>query len=320
MPGRSYNGNDYRYGMNGQEEDYEIAEGIYTAEYWEYDSRIGRRWNTDPIVKPFESPYATFRNNPIYFADPSGLDGEPVNKTDAAGQKGETAVNGGTKNGDGSITGGNAVCLGCGDKGEDTYGIPAQPGDLTNPSSGTSAPTTLPSVTTTNNTINNAPRMQYDNTSYYKFQLNVTWGAQAGFKVKTPVGHVDVYANLKSEEWLSLSAQKSTFNGHKWDITKEYLGDDDKKKVTSGFAVSAAFVGYEYAEEEQLYWKGSQRGTVMNVTTSDKVNAMMLSHSKTTHGDTKKVDENVNAGFGFKAAALIGVEISITKELNSVQK
>jgi hypothetical protein len=320
MPGRNFNAGDYRYGLNGMEKVDEVTIGHYTAEYWEYDSRIGRRWNTDPIVKPFESPYATFRNNPIYFADPSGLDGEPVNKTDAAGQKGETAVNGGVKNGDGSITGGNPVCLGCGDKGEDTYGIPSQPGDLTNPSSGTSAPTTLPSVTTTNNTINNAPRMQYDNTSYYKFQFNVTYGAQGGFKVKTPVGHLDVYANLKSEEWLSISAQKSTFNGHKWDITKEYMGDDDKKKVTSGFAISAAFAGYEHTEEEQVYWKGSQRGTVLNVTSSDKVNAMMISYSKTAHNDTKKVDENVNAGFGFKIAALIGVEVSITKEQNSVQK
>jgi hypothetical protein len=27
----------------------------------------GRRWNIDPIVKEFESPYATFSNNPIWF-------------------------------------------------------------------------------------------------------------------------------------------------------------------------------------------------------------------------------------------------------------
>ena len=80
MQGRKFNGSSsYRYGMNGMEKDDEVAQGIYTAEYWEYDSRTGRRWNVDPIIKPWESPYACFRGNPIYFADPSGLDGEPLN-------------------------------------------------------------------------------------------------------------------------------------------------------------------------------------------------------------------------------------------------
>jgi len=80
MPGRQYVASSYRYGMNGQEHDDEIASGIYTAEYWEYDSRIGRRWNIDPVIKSWESPYATFNNNPIYFSDPSGLEGEKPNE------------------------------------------------------------------------------------------------------------------------------------------------------------------------------------------------------------------------------------------------
>ena len=39
-----------------------------------YDSRTGRRWETDPIIKPWESPYSTFRNNSIVFVDPNGDD------------------------------------------------------------------------------------------------------------------------------------------------------------------------------------------------------------------------------------------------------
>ena len=83
MPGRSFSSNLYRYGFNGMEKDDEVkGEGnSYTAEFWQYDSRLGRRWNTDPVVKPWESPYATFRNNPIYYADPSGLNGEPTTHT-----------------------------------------------------------------------------------------------------------------------------------------------------------------------------------------------------------------------------------------------
>ena len=69
-------GKDYssRYGMNGQEKDNEVGEGIYTAEFWEYDSKIARRWNLDPKIKLWESPYASFANNPIWFTDPNGAD------------------------------------------------------------------------------------------------------------------------------------------------------------------------------------------------------------------------------------------------------
>ena len=76
MPGRQFtsSANKYRYGFNGQEQDNEIAEGVYTAEYWEYDSRIGRRWNVDPVVRSWESPYACLRNSPVIFKDPNGDD------------------------------------------------------------------------------------------------------------------------------------------------------------------------------------------------------------------------------------------------------
>ena len=79
MPGRKYSSGSstYRYSINGQEKESELNENITTAEYWEYDSRIGRRWNVDPVIKPWESPYATFNNNPISQIDPGGLDGTP---------------------------------------------------------------------------------------------------------------------------------------------------------------------------------------------------------------------------------------------------
>jgi hypothetical protein len=54
------------------------AGNSYTAEFWQYDPRIGRRWNIDPVLKVWESPYATFNNNPILISDVKGDDGEPV--------------------------------------------------------------------------------------------------------------------------------------------------------------------------------------------------------------------------------------------------
>ncbi|MGN6492806.1 MAG: RHS repeat-associated core domain-containing protein [Agriterribacter sp.] len=78
LPGRVYNNHwrRYRYGFNGQEADHEVQGeyNSYNAEFWQYDPRIGRRWNVDPILKPGESPYAAFSNNPIWNIDPDGAD------------------------------------------------------------------------------------------------------------------------------------------------------------------------------------------------------------------------------------------------------
>lgn len=74
MPGRSANSSSYRYGFNGQEKEPETADGIYSAEFWQYDSRLGRRWNIDPVVKPWRSPYDGFDNNPTNKVDPKGND------------------------------------------------------------------------------------------------------------------------------------------------------------------------------------------------------------------------------------------------------
>jgi hypothetical protein len=62
----------YRYGFNGQEKSDDIFEGSTTALFWEYDSRTGRRWNVDPVVKEMESGYATFRDNPSVLNDVKG--------------------------------------------------------------------------------------------------------------------------------------------------------------------------------------------------------------------------------------------------------
>ena len=71
---RSFSLEQYRYGFNGQEKDNEVyGDGkSYTAEYWQYDSRLGRRWNVDPIKTINESSYSTNRNNPNFFSDPNG--------------------------------------------------------------------------------------------------------------------------------------------------------------------------------------------------------------------------------------------------------
>ena len=42
-----------------------------TAEFWEYDTRLGRRWNVDPKGQ-FDSKYVSFGNNPLNGIDYDG--------------------------------------------------------------------------------------------------------------------------------------------------------------------------------------------------------------------------------------------------------
>lgn len=77
MPERKFDaGSGYRYGFNGQEKSDDVTAGNYTAEFWEYDSRIGRRWNRDPKYTFGLSEYSTFNNNPILISDIKGDQGE----------------------------------------------------------------------------------------------------------------------------------------------------------------------------------------------------------------------------------------------------
>jgi RHS repeat-associated protein len=76
MPGRSFNGNIYKYGFNGKLKDDEIkGEGnSYDFGARIYDSRLGRWLSTDPLQSkyPSLSPYNFCANNPIYYVDPDG--------------------------------------------------------------------------------------------------------------------------------------------------------------------------------------------------------------------------------------------------------
>ena len=81
QPGRTFANADYRYGFNGMEKDDEVA-GVgnsYTTAFRQLDPRLGRWFSLDPMMAkyPHQSPYASFNNNPIYFSDPTGLEGDP---------------------------------------------------------------------------------------------------------------------------------------------------------------------------------------------------------------------------------------------------
>ena len=64
----------YRYFFNGQEADNEaLGDGAsFSAEFWQYDSRLGKRWNVDPKNQRSNSVYSCFTNNPMWLVDADG--------------------------------------------------------------------------------------------------------------------------------------------------------------------------------------------------------------------------------------------------------
>jgi len=77
MVGRSFDAagsTAYRYGFNGQEKTPEVSSSSFTAEYWQYDARIARRWNVDPVRKESLSGYSVNGLNPIWYMDRFGDD------------------------------------------------------------------------------------------------------------------------------------------------------------------------------------------------------------------------------------------------------
>ena len=82
----SYTGTHYRFGFNGHEHHSEIKgwQNMTHAKYWEYDVRIGRRWNLDPRPTVGLSAYGAFANNPIWFSDVKGDTVRGASSSDAA--------------------------------------------------------------------------------------------------------------------------------------------------------------------------------------------------------------------------------------------
>lgn len=80
MPGRMYNdGDKYRYGFNGKENDNEVKGTGNQQDYGMriYDPRIGRFLSIDPIASHYAmlTPYQFASNNPVQLIDLDGLEG-----------------------------------------------------------------------------------------------------------------------------------------------------------------------------------------------------------------------------------------------------
>lgn len=66
--------NKYKY--NGKEFQDDLRLNMYAMDARQYDPAIGRWIVNDPIVHHSTSPYSAFEGNPVFWADPSGAEGE----------------------------------------------------------------------------------------------------------------------------------------------------------------------------------------------------------------------------------------------------
>ena len=53
-------------------QDDEVVNGVYSAKFWECNSRIGRRWDLDPVPDVSVSEYVEFENYSIKNSNPKG--------------------------------------------------------------------------------------------------------------------------------------------------------------------------------------------------------------------------------------------------------
>lgn len=76
MLSRQTEGDAYRYGFNGKENDNDVKGEGNQISYQDrvYDSRLGRWTSTDPVTKAWLSPYQFSSNNPVNMLDPDGKD------------------------------------------------------------------------------------------------------------------------------------------------------------------------------------------------------------------------------------------------------
>ncbi len=92
-PSRLFCSGGYCYRFQGMESDDEVkGQGnSYTTFYRMLDPRIGRWFSTDPITQPWQSPYTSMDNNPIWYNDVLG-DEVVFGDKDKEGQEGNGAA------------------------------------------------------------------------------------------------------------------------------------------------------------------------------------------------------------------------------------
>ncbi len=83
---------NYDYKYNGKEWQDEFGLNMYDMDMRMYDPAIARWVVMDPVIHHSMSPYNAFDNNPVFWADPSGADGENTSTSTDSSSTGITMM------------------------------------------------------------------------------------------------------------------------------------------------------------------------------------------------------------------------------------
>lgn len=177
----------YGFAFNGMEKTGEVyGEGNeYSAEFRQYDSRLGRWLSIDPLALhfPWQSPYVGLDNNPIKLMDPNG-DSTFVSKN----KNGTYSVVGGTLDND------NGIYIGTqGKPAGSLIGYSATPESFYDPDSKKFRGTINPNDNSGRDFLNK--QILADNPNVFNYGLNATKGEKYDFK-RTNGTNVQLFDNI----------------------------------------------------------------------------------------------------------------------------
>ena len=307
MPGRSFSANSYRYGgAGGQEMDNEIygsAGTSYTAEYWQYDSRLMRRWNVDPMTYPWQSSYAAFNNNPIYFIDPLGLFGT---RKEARQYKKDNNIRGNISKGDDGIfsindrKGGNSYFRDESAIMKDGVNLGLQEDGVWKSVMVSADKTSSSSGNIFSNTWNSFSNWWSNTDLFFNVQGKVDIGVQAGAKVQVDGAVVELEGSLFTVDLLGISAEQKESDSNPWEFDFDYVGEDGYLNV-SQYGGVGLIGGVNYTHS----FEGGINGGYRNQKHTTTVNAVVVQYK---NEQTQKSAHNLSFTISGRAALILGIE------------
>jgi hypothetical protein len=290
----------YRFHFNGQEADNEVA-GIgnsYTAEFWQYDSRLGRRWNRDPKSVSWESSYVVNGDNPNFFNDPKG---DFKTKFGAKvynffhGGKGEIRqATGGQNKGEWYV--GKQVEY----KGEGT-GVAYQ--RKFGWGKGSSS-----------NGIDNAANWWNKSELYFNANGKFDIGVQAGGHVQVAGTKVALEGSIMTVDIVGASFEQKESDYEPQSFDFDYIGKDGNLKV-SQYAGASYYVGAEYKHSFNGRLSGGYSDEKHTVT----VNAIVVEY-QVEKNSNQAVTNDFSISISGRVALILGIEGEVSFGVRDKEK
>lgn len=274
----------YRYGFNTQERVDEIDPNHYTAMYWEYDSRLGRRWNLDPKYSFDVSRYSVNGNNPVYYTDPYG---DFKTKFGAFLYK--------------VFNGGGTISKATTGKHEGEYFV-GKKVDYNGEGAGVAYERNFDWGKSNISKSYSSAKNWFNNSElFFKVGGKIDIGVQAGAHLKTGPSTVQLEGSLFTVDLLKVEYEQreASYGPESFDF--DYVGKNNEIQV-SQYAGASLFAGAEYEHS----FKGNLNGGYSEQTHTGTVNASAVQYQ--VEKSSSKVTNSFSITVGGRGALILGIE------------